>query len=135
MSATLRFVPRFQKSSKSSKSSNQAMQPPICTEMPTSTKTKRVAAKEIESSSDEEEFNGFNNPETEDAESERDEEEEELERLVFGDAAGFRQRIKAFKTAEEEARGKELVVKDTDVDSGPGLETVQDADVCLRRCD
>lgn len=103
--------------------------------MPTATKTKRVAVKDIEYSSDEEEFNGFNNPETEEAESERDEEEEELERLVFGDAAGFRQGIKGFKNAEEEAKGKELVVKDPDVDSGPGLETVQDEDVCLRQCD
>lgn len=103
--------------------------------MPTLTKTKRVAAKENDPSSDKEEFNGFNNPDSEEAESERDEEEEELERLVFGDAAGFRQGIKGFKTAEEETKGKELVLKDTDVDSGPGLESIQDADVCLRRCD
>ncbi|TID22141.1 putative U3 small nucleolar RNA-associated protein 18 [Venturia nashicola] len=97
--------------------------------MPTATKTKRVAVKDIESSSDEEEFNGFNNPEPEEIESERDGEEEELERLVFGDAAGFRQRIKGFKTTEEESKGKELVLQDSDVDSGPGLETVQDADL------
>lgn len=99
------------------------------------TKPSRVAVKEPSTSSDEEEFNGFNNPETEEADSERDEEEEELERLVFGDAVGFRQGIKGFKTAEEEARGKELVLRDADVDSEPGLETLQDSDVCLRRYD
>lgn len=85
--------------------------------------------KEPESSSDEEEFNGFSNPQNEETEYERDSEEEELERLVFGDAAGFRQGIKEFKTSEELAKGKELVLADTNMDAGTGLEGIDDADV------
>jgi U3 small nucleolar RNA-associated protein 18 len=101
--------------------------------MPSATQTKfsRVAVKEPDSSSDEEEFNGFNEPQTEEVEYERDSEEEELERLVFGDAAGFRQGIKGFKTSEELAKGKELVLADVDAEAGTGLEGIDDADVCF----
>jgi U3 small nucleolar RNA-associated protein 18 len=103
--------------------------------MPPTTKTRpsRVAVKEPELSSDSEEFTGFNNPQTEEAEYERDSEEDELERLVFGDAAGFRQGIKGFKTSDELAKGKELVLVDTDRETGTGLEAIDDADVCLMR--
>jgi hypothetical protein len=101
--------------------------------MPSATKTKpsRVVVKEPESSSDDDEFNGFSEPQNEEAEYERDSEEEELERLVFGDAAGFRKGVKAFKTSEELAKGKELVLADAAGEIGTGLEAIDDADVCL----
>jgi hypothetical protein len=100
----------------------------------TKTKPSLVAVKEHESSSDEEEFNGFSKSQSAEAEYERDSEEDELERLVFGDSAGFRQGIKGFKTSEELTKGKELVLINTDAETGTGLEAVDDADVCLCTC-
>ena len=62
---------------------------------------------------------------------EKDETERELERLVFGDAADFREAIQSFKHHEGD-------IKDTSVEVGipekeddeAGLEGVSDADVC-----
>lgn len=58
-----------------------------------------------------------------DADSEKSEAEEELERLVFGDSAGFRQQLKDFavKDATEESDALEIT----------GLEGLDDADVGL----
>lgn len=61
-----------------------------------------------------------------DVEMQKDATEEELERLVFGDSAGFRQGIKNF------GRGGELVVRDDEQDEEASeLDDVADADVCL----
>lgn len=55
------------------------------------------------------------------SEVEKDETEEELERLVFGDSAGFRERLKGFP--QEEAAGSE------DEQDITGLEGLDDAEV------
>lgn len=52
---------------------------------------------------------------------EKDDTEEELEKLVFGDTAGFRQEIKTWKST-----GEDLVVQDEDA-----LDNVNDSEVCL----
>ena len=54
-----------------------------------------------------------------DGEIEKDESEEELERIVFGDSAGFRSGLKEFALAKQE---------EEDVDRS-GLEGLDDADV------
>jgi hypothetical protein len=100
----------------------------------TQTKTSRVLIKDPDTSSDEESFNGFASAQNSAAEEEIDEEEEELERLVFGDAAGFRKGIRGFKTSEKLAKGKEVVLANAEGEeetgTGTGLEAIDDADVC-----
>lgn len=54
-------------------------------------------------------------------EPEKDETEEELERLVFGDSAGFHKAIKSSALTEEELNERE--------DEITGLEGLDDADV------
>lgn len=61
-----------------------------------------------------------------DVDMQKDATEEELERLVFGDSAGFRQGIKTF------GRGGELVLADEEQEEEASeLENVADADVSL----
>lgn len=56
-----------------------------------------------------------------DAEPEKDEKEEELERLVFGDSAGFRAGLKSLARIELE--------QEDDANIDTGLEGLEDADV------
>lgn len=56
-----------------------------------------------------------------DSEPEKDETEEELEHLVFGDSAGFREWLKSFPQQE--------ATEGTDEQVGTGLEGLDDADV------
>lgn len=69
-----------------------------------------------------EEFGGFDEESVK--EDEKDSTEEELERLVFGDSAGFRASLK---------KSKQLVKTDAQLEDagedGTGLEDAQDADV------
>ena len=64
-----------------------------------------------------------------DNDSDKDSTEEELERLIFGDSAGFRDNLKAFK--ETPSTGNELVLADeSDEDEGrTGLEGLADKDL------
>lgn len=55
------------------------------------------------------------------SEPEKDETEEELEHLVFGDSAGFRERLKSFPQQEISVGAEDL--------EGTGLEGLDDADV------
>lgn len=58
--------------------------------------------------------------ESDDEENEKDETEVELERLIFGDSAGFRDRLK----------GSALAVREEEEDNEqPGLDGLDDADV------
>lgn len=77
---------------------------------------------------DEEEFAGFDE-ESDAGQSDKDSTEEELERLVFGDHAGFRAGLKKAKQVVtvkgQPGRGDEEQEEET------GLEQAQDADVGL----
>jgi hypothetical protein len=88
----------------------------------------RTVVREREGLGEDEEFNGFQT-QTHDEESDKDSTEEELERLVFGDASGFRDGLKGFRESHELSRGKELVLAE---DGGiqTEIEDVDDADVC-----
>ena len=55
------------------------------------------------------------------SEPEKDETEEELEQLVFGDSAGFRERLKSF--------GQVAAEDSEDAQQTTGLEGLDDADV------
>ena len=77
---------------------------------------------------DEEEFAGFDE-ESDAPQSDKDSTEEELERLVFGDHAGFRAGLKKAKqvTTVKGQPGRE----DEEQEEETGLEQAQDADVGL----
>jgi hypothetical protein len=66
-----------------------------------------------------------------DVESDKDSTEEELERLVFGDSAGFRDNIRSFRDSGSLARGKELVLAEDgeEHEDGTGLEGLADQDL------
>lgn len=65
-------------------------------------------------------------------EMEKDERERELERLVFGDSAGFREGIQSFQR-ERNAEGTDIDVDAPEKeDEEGGLEGVNDADVCSK---
>jgi U3 small nucleolar RNA-associated protein 18 len=63
--------------------------------------------------------------------SDKDSTEDELERLVFGDSAGFRDNVRSFRDAGDLSRGKELVLAGGGEDEadGTGLEGVSDQDL------
>ena len=76
---------------------------------------------------EEEEFAGFD--EKDDVRhSDKDSTEEELERLVFGDNAGFRAGL---KKATQIATVEGLRQEDEEQEEATGLESAQDADVRL----
>lgn len=62
-----------------------------------------------------------------DAEPEKDATEQELEKLVFGDAAGFRQELQSFKESEDSSVIPRVDEREQD---GQPLTDVADADVC-----
>ncbi|KIW05736.1 uncharacterized protein PV09_03593 [Verruconis gallopava] len=66
-----------------------------------------------------------------DDESDKDSTEEELERLVFGDSAGFRENVRSFKDAAAQGKSKELVVAEhsEEEDGATGLEGLADEDL------
>lgn len=63
--------------------------------------------------------------------SDKDSTEEELERLIFGDSAGFRDNLRSFKDARE-VKSKEVVLvdaSDDDEEGRTGLEGLADKDL------
>ncbi len=61
-------------------------------------------------------------------EAEKDATEEELERLVFGDKAGFREELGGFRKRAQLAEASDLEVEEEDEDED-NLATVNSADV------
>lgn len=94
----------------------------------TNSRGSRTTVKEREASEGKEELEEFQNRNN-DADSDKDSTEEELERLVFGDGAGFRDGIRNFREAHELSTGKELVLAE-DYEDQTQIEDVDDADVC-----
>lgn len=72
----------------------------------------------------EDDFEAFDEAEERSEDSDRslekDDTEEELEKLVFGDTAGFRQELKTWRST-----GEDVVAQDEDA-----LDAVNDSDVC-----
>lgn len=75
-------------------------------------------------------FNGFDSDDS----TEKDKTELELEKLVFGDEAGFQEGISTYErkyhTAEHDLVGDEHLDGDQVEQDQEGLENVDDADVC-----
>merc|ERR1711981_631855 len=70
------------------------------------------------------------------ADSDKDSTEEELERLIFGDSAGFRDNLRSFKDASDARKSKDLVVagdrdssNDEEEEGRTGLEGLADKDL------
>ena len=86
--------------------------------------TNKSALESLDSASTGDEHNEHDEPEI----AEKDSEEEELERLLFGESADFRDQLSKFADSAKN-REWEPSVENDDEHSDPGLGQLEDADV------
>jgi hypothetical protein len=102
--------------------------------MPRPGKDTEMPTWNIQSSSEESEFQGFDDessqPEEKSQPDKKDDEEAELERLVFGTSADFREDISRFaENSSRKGRSESQKTEDIEVDQEVDLNNVDDADV------